>query len=44
MAAAVKLVRQTGAHVIGVAFVIELSELKGRDKLTDVQLFTLLKY
>jgi len=44
MAAAVKLVRQTGAHVVGVCFVIELADLRGRNKLEDVNLFTLLKY
>lgn len=44
MAAAIKLVRQTGAHVVGVTFVIELAELKGRDKLKDMNLFSLLKY
>lgn len=41
--AAIKLARQVGANVIGASFVIELSFLKGRNKL-DVPVFSLLTY
>ncbi len=33
--AACKLVKKTGANLIGTAFLIELKDLKGRDKLKD---------
>jgi adenine phosphoribosyltransferase len=44
--AACKLVKQTGANLVGIAFLIELTELKGRDKLsmhTD-NIVTMLEY
>lgn len=41
--AAIKLARQVGANVVGASFVIELSFLKGRNKL-DVPVFSLLTY
>jgi adenine phosphoribosyltransferase len=44
MAAAVKLVRQLGGTVAGVAFAIELDFLHGRDKLNDLDVFSLLHY
>ena len=40
----VNLVRQLGGNVVGAAFLIELEPLHGRDKLTDVEVFTLLSY
>jgi len=40
----VNLVRQLGGVVVGAAFLIELDPLKGRDKLTDVEVFSLLSY
>lgn len=40
----VNLVRQLGGDVVGAAFLIELDPLKGRDKLTDVEVFSLLSY
>jgi adenine phosphoribosyltransferase len=40
----VNLVRQLGGDVVGAAFLIELEPLHGRDKLTDVEVFTLLSY
>ncbi|OAB34181.1 adenine phosphoribosyltransferase [Paenibacillus glacialis] len=40
----VNLVRQLGGDVVGAAFLIELDQLKGRDKLTDVEVFSLLSY
>lgn len=43
-AAAVSLVKQLGGHVEGLAFLIELLELKGRDKLQGEQISTILRY
>lgn len=43
-AAAVKLVEQLGGKVAGAAFAVELSFLKGREKLPGLDLFSLLKY
>jgi adenine phosphoribosyltransferase len=43
-AAAVKLVRQSGGTVVGVAFVVELTFLGGREKLADCDVFSLLQY
>jgi len=43
-AATVKLARQLGADVIGTAFVIELEFLSGRDKLGDVDIYSLIRY
>ena len=42
--AAVSLVRECGAEVAGVAFLIELEALNGRVQLPDEQLFTVLRY
>ena len=38
------LVEQLGGTVVGINFVIELSFLKGRDRLTDYDLFSLITY
>jgi len=38
------LVERLGGEVIGVAFLIELESLKGREKLKDYDVYTLLKY
>jgi adenine phosphoribosyltransferase len=43
-AAAVTLVKQLGGTVEGLAFLIELLELKGRDKLPGEQITTILQY
>src|SRR5215204_4974562 len=43
-AAAVSLVKQLGGTVEGLAFLIELLELKGRDKLPAEQITTILQY
>ncbi len=43
-AAAIELVKSLGGQICGVAFVIELDFLKGRDKLKDVDIFSLLHY
>ncbi|WP_030919992.1 adenine phosphoribosyltransferase [Streptosporangium amethystogenes] len=39
--AAVELVREAGAEVVGLAVLMELSFLKGRERLTDVELHSL---
>ena len=43
-AATVKMAREMGAEVVGAAFLIELTFLKGREKLADTPLFSLLQY
>ena len=43
--AACKLVKKTGANLAGIAFLIELEDLKGRSKLKDVpKVVSMLKY
>ncbi len=42
--AAVKLVRALGAEVVGVAFVIELGFLNGREKLAGLNVYSLLTF
>lgn len=42
--ATIKLVHQLGGHVVGCAFLIELADLHGRDKLSGVPVFTSLTY
>ena len=42
--ATVKLVEELGGEVVGCAFLIELTDLKGKDLLTDYNVFTILKY
>ena len=44
MEACIKLVRQLGGTIVGVAVLIELTDLKGRDKLGDVEVHSVLKY
>ncbi len=44
MAATLDLLKQLGAVVVGVAFLIELTELKGRDKLAGYQVLSLVSY
>lgn len=41
---AIQLVRECGAHPIAAVVVIELAELKGRDKLTGVPVYPVLTY
>jgi len=43
-AAAVRLVRKLGGEVVGCGFAIELTFLQGREKLKDVDVFSLLQY
>jgi len=42
--AACRLVERIGGKVAGVAFIIELSELKGREKLSEIKFISLAKY
>ena len=42
--ATLELVRRTGGHPVGCAFVIELTALGGRKRLGAVEVFSLLKY
>ena len=44
VAATVKLVERLGGKVIGIAFLIELEALKGRDRLQGYNVYSLLKY
>ena len=44
MEATVKLVRQLGGHIAGLAFAVELDFLKGREKFADYDVFSLLHY
>ncbi|MFD1464567.1 adenine phosphoribosyltransferase [Lapidilactobacillus mulanensis] len=44
VAATIDLVEQLGGIVVGTAFLIELADLHGRDKVKDYDFFTLLKY
>ena len=43
-AAATQLVRQLGGEIVGAAFAVELSFLKGRDKLNGIDVFSLIQY
>ncbi|MEK4512408.1 adenine phosphoribosyltransferase [Paenibacillus sp. FSL K6-2524] len=40
----VSLVRQLGGNIVGTAFLIELSELNGREKLDGIDVFSLMTY
>jgi adenine phosphoribosyltransferase len=42
--AAVKLVRQMNGNIIGAAFLIELSALKGKERIKDIPIMSLIKY
>lgn len=42
--AAVELITSMGAEVVGCAFVVELTELKGREKLPGIDVFALTQY
>ncbi len=42
--ATIKLIESLGGIVVGAAFLIELEDLKGRDLLTDIPVFTVMKY
>ncbi|AMC93182.1 adenine phosphoribosyltransferase [Erysipelothrix larvae] len=42
--ASVNLVRQLGGEVVGCAFLIELADLNGREKLKGIDVFTIMQY
>jgi len=42
--AAVELVKKLGGKIIGIAFIIELVDLKGREKLKGYDVFSLVEY
>lgn len=42
--ATAKLIQKIGCELVGCAFVIELKDLKGRDRLPDVPIITLVEY
>ena len=44
VAAAIKLVERLGGEVIECAFVVELPELKGREKIKDYNVFSLVEF
>ncbi|CAM2849329.1 adenine phosphoribosyltransferase [Paenibacillus sediminis] len=44
IATCVDLVEKLGGNVVGAAFLIELSELQGRNKLPNINVFSLLTY
>lgn len=44
MQACVSLAEKSGATVVGCAFVVELTPLRGRDKLTGHEVFSLVEY
>ncbi len=44
LAATIELIEKLGGVVVGTAFLIELEELRGRDKIEGYDIFTLLKY
>ncbi len=44
ISAVTQLVKDQGADIVGVAFLIELEFLKGREKLKDLSVFSVIKY
>ncbi|GLB46970.1 adenine phosphoribosyltransferase [Philodulcilactobacillus myokoensis] len=42
--ATIKMVKELGGKVVGAAFIIELSELNGRNKMNDCDVLSLVKY
>ncbi len=44
MAAAVDLVKRLGGKIFGLAFLVELTDLKGRDKLKGYEILSLIQY
>ncbi|MBK3493408.1 adenine phosphoribosyltransferase [Viridibacillus sp. YIM B01967] len=44
VAATIQLIEELGGEVVGCAFLIELEELHGRDKIKGHDIFTLMKY
>ena len=44
MAAACKLIEKTGGQIVAIAFLIELSDLNGKDKLTSYDIKSVISY
>lgn len=44
LAATIELIEKLGGVVVGTAFIIELTDLKGRDKIEGYDIFALLEY
>ncbi len=44
LAATIELIEELGGIVVGTAFLVELEDLRGRDKIEGYDIFTLLKY
>ena len=44
LAATIKLVEELGGIVVGTAFLIELTDLHGRDKIKNYDMYTLMQY
>ena len=42
--AAAKLLKKAGAKVVGAAFIIELTDLKGREKLKDIDVVSMVQF
>lgn len=42
--AVAKLAKEMNARILGAAFLIELTDLKGREKIKDIPVFSLIKY
>lgn len=42
--AAIELIERLGGEVVGAAFYVELPDLKGREKLPNVDIFSLVQY
>lgn len=42
--AVAELVKEMKGNIVGAAFLIELTELKGKEKIKDIPIFSLLKY
>jgi adenine phosphoribosyltransferase len=44
MAAACKLIEKIGGQVVGIAFLVELGSLRGREKITDYKITSIISY
>jgi adenine phosphoribosyltransferase len=42
--AVAELIKELKGNIVGAAFLIELTELKGREKIKDIPIFSLIKY
>ena len=42
--AAAELIEQLGGEIVGIAFLIELTDLNGAEKLKDYEIFSLIQY